>query len=80
MRIIFNLKHRYVIRSKFGDKFLTSFPKLLLEAKARKITFVLSQIFGICCRCLNILYNGDDDDDDDDNDDDDDDELFFRNG
>ena len=34
MRIIYNITHHYAIRLKFGDKFLTSLTKLLLEAKA----------------------------------------------
>ena len=34
MRIIYNVKYRYLIRMKFGDKFLTPLTKLLLEAKA----------------------------------------------
>ena len=34
MRIIYNVEHLYVIRSKFGDKFLSSLTKLVLEAKA----------------------------------------------
>ena len=47
MRIICNVKHRYEIRLKFGDKSLTSLTKLLLEAKAsiynqEKSTFTLS--------------------------------------
>ena len=33
MRVMYNLKHRYPIRSKVGDKFLTSLFKLVLEAK-----------------------------------------------
>ena len=35
MRIIYNVKHRYVIRLKFADKFLTFLTKLVLQAKDR---------------------------------------------
>ena len=35
MRITFKEKHRYAIRLKFGDKFLTSITKLVLEEKFR---------------------------------------------
>ena len=34
MWIIYNVKHCYVIRLKFGDKFLTFLTKLALEGKA----------------------------------------------
>ena len=34
MRVMYNVKHRYAIRLKFGDKFLTSLTSLVLEAKA----------------------------------------------
>ena len=34
MRIITNVKHCYVMRLKFGDKFLTSLSKLMLETIA----------------------------------------------
>ena len=34
MRIICNVKHRYVIRLKFGDKFLTFLTSLELKGKA----------------------------------------------
>ena len=34
MRIIYNLKHRYAMRLKFGEKLLTSLTKIVLEAKA----------------------------------------------
>ena len=34
MRIIYNAKHRYTIRLKFGGKFLTSMTKLVLEVRA----------------------------------------------
>ena len=48
MRITFKEKHRHAIRLKFGDKFLTSLTKLVLEEKFRtsstikKKTFILS--------------------------------------
>ena len=35
IRIIYNVKRRYVIRLKFGDKVLTSLIKSVLEAKAK---------------------------------------------
>ena len=34
MRIMYNVKHRYTIHLKFGDKFSTSLNKLVLQAKA----------------------------------------------
>ena len=34
MRVIYNVKHRYAICLKFGDKFLIPLTKLVLEAKA----------------------------------------------
>ena len=34
VRFIYNVKYRYAIRLKFGDKFLTSLTKLVIEAKA----------------------------------------------
>ena len=34
MRIIYNVKTRYVIRMRFGKKFLTFLTNLVLEAKA----------------------------------------------
>ena len=33
MRIIYNMKHRYVLGLKFGDKFLTFLTMLVLEGK-----------------------------------------------
>ena len=47
MRVIYNVKHRYAIRLKFGDKFLISLTKLVPEAKTsicstiKKSTFML---------------------------------------
>ena len=34
MRVMYNAKHRYGIRLKFGDKSLTSLTKSVLKAKA----------------------------------------------
>ena len=34
MKVIYNIKHRYVIRLKFADQFLTSLTKLVPEATA----------------------------------------------
>ena len=34
MRIIYNVRHRYAVRLKFGDKFLTFLTKLVFEGKA----------------------------------------------
>ena len=34
MRITYNVKHRYVVRLKIGNKFLTFLNKLVLEEKA----------------------------------------------
>ena len=34
MRVVYHVKHRYAIRLKFVDKFLTSPTKLAIEAKA----------------------------------------------
>ena len=35
MIVIYNVKHRFAICLKFGDKFLASLSKLVFEAKAR---------------------------------------------
>ena len=34
MRVMYNVKHRYAIRLKFGGKFLTSIIKSMLKAEA----------------------------------------------
>ena len=34
MRVVYDVKHRYAIHLKFGDKSLTSLTKLELETKA----------------------------------------------
>ena len=39
MRIIYNVKHRYAIHLKFGDKFMTSLTKLVLEAKENLLLY-----------------------------------------
>ena len=48
MRILYKVKHRYVIRSKFGNEFLTVLPKLVLEVSAlqsKKIYFHILSYF-----------------------------------
>ena len=42
MRIIYDIEHLCAIRSKFGDKFLTSPTKLVLKAKA-SICFTIKE-------------------------------------
>ena len=59
MRIIYNVKHCYVIRT-----FLPCLTPLVLKTKAkyliynqRKSTFILSQVFGICCHFHNFTMS-----------------------
>ena len=50
--IICNMKYRHAIRLRFGDKFLTSLAKLVLEAKT-SICFTIRKIyFYIIASCL----------------------------
>ena len=41
LRVIYNVKHRYVICLEFGDKFLTFLTKLVLEAKVLQVTIII---------------------------------------
>ena len=45
MRIAYNLKHRHVIRLKFGDTFLTSLTMFPLEAKANVCSAIKEIVF-----------------------------------
>ena len=48
MRIIYNVKHRYVVRMKLGDKFLTSLTKLEFEAKASICSTIKENLLLYC--------------------------------
>ena len=48
MRVIYNVKHRYEIRLKFGDKFLTSLTKAVLEVKASISSTVKESLLLYC--------------------------------
>ena len=48
MRIIYNVKHRYVIRLKYGDKFLTSLTKLVLEAETNICSLIKENLLLYC--------------------------------
>ena len=48
MRIIYNLKQRYVIRLKFGGKFLTFLTKLVLEGKASICSTIKENLLLYC--------------------------------
>ena len=48
MRVMHNVKHRYAIHFKFGDKFLTSLTKLVLEAKASISTTTKENLLLYC--------------------------------
>ena len=47
-RVIYNLKHRYAIRSKFGNKFLTSLFKLVLEVKGSMYSTIQENLLLYC--------------------------------
>ena len=55
MRIIYDVEHLYVIRSKFGDKFLSSLTKLVLEAKASICFTIKKTYFYIVVRFRHLL-------------------------
>ena len=48
INISYNAKHRYAIRLKFGDKFLTSLIKLVLEAKASICSTIKENLLLYC--------------------------------
>ena len=48
IRIIYNVKHRYVIRMKFGDKFLTSPTKLVLKKKSSICSTIKENLLLYC--------------------------------
>ena len=53
MRVIYNVKH-YVIRLKFGEKFVTSLTKLVLEAKA-SICSTIEKNLLLCCGKFSVF-------------------------
>ena len=53
MRIIYDVKHHYVIRLKVRDKFLTSLTKLSHEAKA-SICFTIKENLLLYCRKIPV--------------------------
>ena len=55
MRSIYNIKHRYAIRIKFGDKFLSSLTKLVLEAKASNCSTIKENLFYIVVSFWHLL-------------------------
>ena len=50
MKVIYNVKHRYAIRLKFGEKFLTSLTKLVLPVKASICSTVEENLLLYCCK------------------------------
>ena len=46
--IRYNVKHRHIIRLKFGDKFLTSLTKLVLEGKASICSTFKENLLSYC--------------------------------
>ena len=57
-----NVKQRYQICLRFGEKLLTYLPKLGLETKTsicftiKKTIFIMSNVFGFCCRCHKLTH------------------------
>ena len=53
MRIIYNVRHRYAIRLKFGeDKFLTFLARLVLEGKASNCSTIKENLLLHCRKFL----------------------------
>ena len=50
MKIIYNVKHSYAIRLKFGDKFLTALTNLVLEAKTNICSTMKENLYFNCCK------------------------------
>ena len=55
MRIIYNVKHRYVIRLKSGDKFLTFLTRLALEGKASICSAIIDNLLLYCRNFWHLL-------------------------
>ena len=47
MKIMYNVKHRYAVRLKFVEKFLTSLAKLVLRMKAIFCSTTIENLFFI---------------------------------
>ena len=52
MGMIYNVKHRYAIRLKFGDKFLTSLTKLMPQVKASICSTIKENLLSYCRKFL----------------------------
>ena len=48
MRYIYNVRHRYTIRLKFGDKFLIFLTKLVLEVKTSICSSIKENVLLYC--------------------------------
>ena len=63
IKIFSNVKRRHAICLKFGDKFFTFLTMVRVWSKSqyllcnqKKSNFILSSVFGICCRCHELTY------------------------
>ena len=48
VRVIYNVKHHYAIRLKFGGKFLFFLTKLMLEVKSRTCSTIKENLLLYC--------------------------------